>query len=1023
MLWRKSFISLLFAAAVVFFVADAEAKNADLSRWLKNLSESALDTEPRHDDKSTEIIVSGNTVHVLWAAIKADYSASQFYYRRSLDKGATWQPKILITEVVPWNNLNTNENHRRMAIDGANVHIFIARYRGSWHGALTYFRSVNNGASFDAERDIVTAAHAHHIYDIYAYASKGMVVVGYTHVRNWEVKDSVNVAVSNDNGDIFASRQAAFFDKDAGAQRPSLYDMQVNGEKIYLVYGDSYYFYGLRWARLFFGRSLNGGGSFDSQQIDVPSDENNNPKSYADNDIHYVPKIAHAGNKVYVVFNGVDFEGKFSVFFKRSLDNGTTFDPAINLSKTELPNKNIQSGNATLAARGTKVYVVFTTTDGRVYLKRSINSGAAFYAIQELTAPANHHYGETYLNASWWPVIKLDPSDTTGSKVHVVGKKFVYHYSNDSGGTFTSPVRLDTPFRSYLSQPQMSIGLDGMVHLVSNGGITWYSTGVFGDSDIFYRSFHPDVPVVSPVGNRALSLIHKINAGDGTGDERWDTMEIASSPDLEFTTAMTAEAWIRANREINGEAYFIYKAEPGAGGSWGSYMLGQWRDGKADARIATTSGGYVLVGGDPIPNGEWTHVAMTYDASAGANNFKLYVNGKLVNQTTASGTLITQNKGALLIGGGVKEGRNYSGLIIDELRFWNRELSHAEIVSNMKQELSGLELGLTAYYNFNEPISRYGTIRDITGRGNKGVLLYKENLAPGVAYPPVEASSVAAVALSSSSIALSWQDNSADESGFKIERKYGLCNNTNPWSQIAIASKNKTSYVDSAGLSANSDYSYRVKAYNAAGGFYSECASAKTVKAGTPTAPSNLNATSTTSSTINLKWTDKSTDETSFEIWRKAGANAWALLTTINTANATTYSDTTAAGNAGTTTYSYYVKACNAGGCSPATTAAVVPYRPTALKATAGAGKVDLAWTDKSNNETGFQIQRKDGSCGSTGWSIIHTTGANAITYSNTGLTTGKPYSYRVRSFTRSTAAPYAMGYSMWSNCVSGTVQ
>jgi hypothetical protein len=46
----------------------------------------------------------------------------------------------------------------------------------------------------------------------------------------------------------------------------------------------------------------------------------------------------------------------------------------------------------------------------------------------------------------------------------------------------------------------------------------------------------------------------------------------------------------------------------------------------------------------------------------------------------------------------------------------------------MNKTLTGEESGLTAYYNFNEPITRYGTIRDITGRGNKGILLYKEDL-------------------------------------------------------------------------------------------------------------------------------------------------------------------------------------------------------------------------------------------------------------------------------------------------------
>ncbi len=278
-----------------------------------------------------------------------------------------------------------------------------------------------------------------------------------------------------------------------------------------------------------------------------------------------------------------------------------------------------------------------------------------------------------------------------------------------------------------------------------------------------------------------------------------------------------------------------------------------------------------------------------------------------------------------------------------------------------------------------------------------------------------------ATVISPTSIALSWTDNSNNEDGFKIQRKDGACNSTNTWTNIATKGADITSHTNN-NLQPDTTYSYRVRAYNSSGNSaWSNCASATTAKAGTPNAPSNLNATSATSSTINLKWTDKSTNETSFKIWRKAGANAWTRLTTINTPT-TTFSDTNAAGNAGTTTYAYYVRACNSSGCSPATTTAVVPYKPTALNATAGTGKVDLAWTDKSNNETGFQIQRKNGTCGQPGtWSIIHTTGENVTSYSNAGLAAGNTYSYRTRSFTRSAAAPYAMGYSMWSNCVSAT--
>jgi hypothetical protein len=59
--------------------------------------------------------------------------------------------------------------------------------------------------------------------------------------------------------------------------------------------------------------------------------------------------------------------------------------------------------------------------------------------------------------------------------------------------------------------------------------------------------------------------------------------------------------------------------------------------------------------------------------------------------------------------------------------------------------------------------------------------------------------------------------------------------------------------------------------------------------------------------------------------------------------------------------------------------------------------QINLNWTDQSNNETGFQIERKTGVGGT--YSQIGTVGANVTTYSDTGLTAGTTFVYRVRSF------------------------
>jgi hypothetical protein len=170
-----------------------------------------------------------------------------------------------------------------------------------------------------------------------------------------------------------------------------------------------------------------------------------------------------------------------------------------------------------------------------------------------------------------------------------------------------------------------------------------------------------------------------------------------------------------------------------------------------------------------------------------------------------------------------------------------------------------------------------------------------------------------------------------------------------------------------------------------------------------PTPPSSLTGTAISSSQVNLRWTDNSSNETGFKVERAtSSAGPWTQIGTTG-ANVTTYAS---AGLSASTTYYYRVLAyrhkfdsaySNTAGATTLSATSTIPNAPSSLLASpASSSQINLSWVDNSTNETGFKVERATSSAGP--WAQIGTTGTNVTTDASTGLSASTAYYYRVRA-------------------------
>ncbi len=191
-----------------------------------------------------------------------------------------------------------------------------------------------------------------------------------------------------------------------------------------------------------------------------------------------------------------------------------------------------------------------------------------------------------------------------------------------------------------------------------------------------------------------------------------DYVDMGNAATFNVGNAVTYEAWINPDTTLTG---FIFA-------KWVAFaediQLG-FSGNKIFFYLHNVFGGVQLYSSTFVPLHQYTHIAATYDASAGIA--KIYING-VFDTSKSVGSSVSNSTGNLYFGFNPVRGdfvAPFKG-IIDEVRIWNIARTESEIQSTMNQSLNGNEPGLVGYWKFDEGTG--STTADLTSNGNDGTI-------------------------------------------------------------------------------------------------------------------------------------------------------------------------------------------------------------------------------------------------------------------------------------------------------------
>lgn len=296
------------------------------------------------------------------------------------------------------------------------------------------------------------------------------------------------------------------------------------------------------------------------------------------------------------------------------------------------------------------------------------------------------------------------------------------------------------------------------------------------------------------------------------------------------------------------------------------------------------------------------------DVAAGSHIYRVQATNSFGSSAYATATAVTAANtvatptGLSGTGGAGLANLSWTDASTNESGF---EILRSTVSGGPYSQVVTISPGSTSYTD--TPVSAgtwYYVLRAFNGSASS---LYSNQLTVTVTAPaPPAAPTGLSAAANISSIALTWTDNSSDETGFEVRRGTAA---GGPYTLIATTGVNQATYLDSP--PAAGTYYYVVRAVNSSGSSADTNEANASVSAPS-TAPSAL-AAAVSGSNVTLTWTDTTSNESGFEVRRSATPGGPYSTVATTAANATTYVDAVAASG----TYYYVVRAINGLGAGP----------------------------------------------------------------------------------------------------------